>query len=208
MNYSDTKETFYNVGPVKPAAFLRASRSKVSIWSLKEYTLSNGQLDTTTLWKRNPRLVSLTDDEYVSFSSSKRMICSIFNVNDIISTIMSLTMGDNTHSSNIVSSGNHSNVANIKFNVSGNFIRLEIESDSITDLDSRIRITNRTSIMSDKIRYTALPKLYALDFPKFIFSFFGGDAMDCESSLDIVYETEVLGCFVDGDDVLEAGWVV
>jgi hypothetical protein len=50
--------------------------------------------------------------------------------------------------------------------------------------------------------------LYTFDFSEFVFCFFGGDGMDCKAALDVVYETEVLGCFVDCDYVLVACWVI
>jgi len=176
--------------------------------SKRLHTLSNGQFDATTLWKRDPRFISLTDDEYVTLSSSERIVCSVFDMNDIISSMMSFTMSDDTDSTNVVSSRDHSNIPDIKFNVSGDFAGLKIKSNGITDLDSRIRITNGPRVMRDEKRYTALPKLNPFNLAEFIFRFFGGDAVDGETTFDIVYETEILGCLVNGDDVLEAGWEV
>ena len=55
--------------------------------------------------------------------------------------------------------------------------------------------------------YPALAQLHPLHFAQLVLRLFFGDAVDGEAALGVVDEAEVLACFLDGDDVHEAGWV-
>ena len=61
--------------------------------------------------------------------------------------------------------------------------------------------------MCDQEWDSSLAQLYPLDFGEFIFRFFCGNAVDCESSFSIINETEVLASLLDRDDIHEAGRV-
>lgn len=53
----------------------------------------------------------------------------------------------------------------------------------------------------------ALAQLYSLDLAQLVLCLLFGDAVDGETALGVVDETEVLACLLDGDDVHVAGWV-
>lgn len=53
----------------------------------------------------------------------------------------------------------------------------------------------------------ALAQLYSLDLAQLVLCLLFSDAVDGETALGVVNETEVLACLLDGDDVHVAGWV-
>lgn len=53
----------------------------------------------------------------------------------------------------------------------------------------------------------ALAQLYSLDLAQLVLCLLFSDAVDGETALGVVDETEVLACLLDGDDVHVAGWV-
>jgi len=164
-------------------------------------TFRNTQLDATTLWKRDPRLIPLPNNEHVALSGRKSMIRSILNVNNIISPMMSFTMRHHPNTTNIVPSGNHSDIPDVKFDVACDLSGLEVIANGIPDFDGGVRITNRSCVVSDEVGDSLRAELDAFDFAKFVFCFFGGDAVDCETAFDVVDQAEIFVGFVDGDDV-------
>jgi len=122
--------------------------------------------------------------------------------------MMSFTMCHNTHPSNIVTCCNHCDIANIKLDKASNLGGFEIETNRVANFDSRIRISNCPCIMSHKVRYTPFSELNSFDFSEFVFPFFSGDAVDGKTTFDVVDEAEVFASFVNGDDILEACWVI
>lgn len=53
----------------------------------------------------------------------------------------------------------------------------------------------------------ALAQLYSLDLAQLVLCLLFSDAVDGETALGVVDETEVLACLLDGDDIHVAGWV-
>lgn len=53
----------------------------------------------------------------------------------------------------------------------------------------------------------ALAQLYSLDLAQLVLCLLFSDAVDGETALGVVDETEVLASLLDGDDVHVAGWV-
>merc|ERR1719188_2943777 len=76
--------------------------------------LSDGQLDTVTLWQRNPRLGALSDHEYVLQPGRKRMANGIFAMHDLEGAWMLLTVCDDTDTAHVISTANHCHVARFK----------------------------------------------------------------------------------------------
>jgi hypothetical protein len=130
------------------------------------------------------------------------MIRTIPNMNDIIPSVMSFTMRNNTHTSNIVSSSYHGNITDIKFNKAGDFVGFQIKADGVANFDERVWVTNRSGVVSDEVGDSSFTKLHTFDFAEFVFSFFGGDAVDCEATFNIVNEPEMFVCLINGNNVL------
>jgi len=54
---------------------------------------------------------------------------------------------------------------------------------------------------------SALAQLHSLDLAQLVLGLLSLDAVDSETSLGVVDQTEVLASLVDGDDILETSWV-
>ena len=65
----------------------------------------------------------------------------------------------------------------------------------------------RASIMRNQEWYSTLAELYPPHFAQLVLGLFARDAVDGEAALGIVDEAEVLTSLLDGDHILEAGWV-
>jgi len=52
-----------------------------------------------------------------------------------------------------------------------------------------------------------LASLYSLDLAQLVLRLLSGDAVDGETALGVVDETEVLASLLDGDDIHETSWV-
>jgi hypothetical protein len=164
-------------------------------------TFSNGQPDTTTLGKRDPRLIPLANDKHISLPRSKSMIGSILDVNDIIPPMMSFTMRHNANTPNVVPGGDHGDIPDIKFDVASDFPSFKVVADCVADFDGGIGVADCSGIVGDEVGDALGTELDAFDFAKFVFSFFGGDAVDCEAAFYVVDQTKVLVCLVDCDDI-------
>ena len=112
-----------------------------------------------------------------------------------------LSVYDDTHSSHVTSTSDHDEISRVKFDELGDFVLLKVELDGIVDSDQRVRVTNCTTIVSNDMGDTLGAKCDSLDFEEFVGCFLWRDAVDGESALDIVEETEVLARFFDCDDI-------
>jgi len=61
--------------------------------------------------------------------------------------------------------------------------------------------------VSNEVWDTLVTELNAADLAELVLALLLGDAVDGESALDIVKETEVLARLLERDDILETAWV-
>lgn len=169
--------------------------------SRRVVTFSDAHLDTTSLGKRNPRLISFSNDKHIPLPRSKSVILCILDMNDIISSMMSFTMCYNPNSANVVSRSNHGNVSNVKFNVTGDLGSFQVETNGVADFDCWVGVADGAGVVGYEVGDSCLAELDAFDFAEFVFGFFGSDAMDSEAAFDIVDKTEVFTGLVDGDNI-------
>jgi len=83
----------------------------------------------------------------------------------------------------------------------------ESEADSVVDADGWVWVTDGAAVVGDKVWDTLVSELHALHFAELVLSFFRCDAVDGETTLDVVKETEVFARLFDGDDIHEASRV-
>lgn len=105
--------------------------------------LCNSELDTLTLWQRDPRLFR-TDDENVALTGSERVVNSILDVNDVETSIVTLTVSDDTNTTHVTTTSNHSDHASVELDEVGDFAGGEIDLDGVVDLDGWVRVTDTT----------------------------------------------------------------
>lgn len=116
---------------------------------------------------------------------------------------VSLAMHNNTRPAHITAARDHSNIPRLKGDEIRNLIRLQVELDRVVHLDSGVGVSDRTTVVRRDVGNTARAERHASDFEQLVGGFFGCDAVDCETALDVVQDAEVLAGFFQGDDVYE-----
>jgi len=101
----------------------------------------------------------------------------------------------------IAPASNQNDVSGVKFDEVSDFALLNIIFDSVIDFNSRIGITNCASVVGDNVGNTAGTNSYSANFQEFVGGFLRCDAVDGETTFDIVEESEVFSRFLDRDDI-------
>lgn len=122
-------------------------------------------------------------------------------MNDIESTNMSLTMDDNTSTSHVTPTSDHSDVPGLERHVVSDLVLLEVELDGVVDADGGVGVTDRAAVVGRDVRDTTRTEGDLADFEELVGGLLGGDAVDGESALDVVEDTEVLARLLERDDI-------
>jgi hypothetical protein len=165
--------------------------------------LSNRKLDTFTLGQADQRLAALTNNKNVAETSDKGVVKRILDVNNIETTLVTLTVGDNTHTTQVSTTSHHNHVASVELHKRGNLSGSKIDLNRVIHLDLRIRVANSTTIMCNKVGNSFLSELDSLNFAQLVLSLLIGDAVNGKSTLDIVDKTEVLTSLLKRNDIHE-----
>ncbi|KAI6775393.1 hypothetical protein HG530_002151 [Fusarium avenaceum] len=165
--------------------------------------LSDGELDTLALGQRDPGLV-LANDENVALTGGEAVVNSILDVDDVETTVVALTVSDDTNTTHVTTTSDHNDGTGIELDEVGDLASGKLNLDGVVDLDQRIR-NSRSCIVRDQEWDSTTTKLDTLDLAQLVLSLLGLNSVDGETALGIVDKTEVLASLLDGDDVHEAG---
>jgi hypothetical protein len=168
--------------------------------------LSNGELDSLTLGERDPGLL-LTDDEDVGKTGGEGVVDGVLDVDNVESSVVTLTVGDYTDTSHVTSSGDHGDGSGVEADDVNDLSGLEVDLDGVVDTDDGVGVTDGAGVVGDEVGDSLLSELDTLDLAKLVGGLGVGDAVDGETSLGVVDETEVLSGLLDRDDVHESGGV-
>jgi len=69
--------------------------------------LNEGKLDTLTLGKRNQRFLALTNDHNIAQTGGENVSTDISDVSDLVGTGMVLNMGEDTDTTDVVTTVGH-----------------------------------------------------------------------------------------------------
>jgi hypothetical protein len=105
--------------------------------------LCNSELDTLALWQRDPWLLR-TDDENVALTGSERVVNSILDVNDVKASIVTLAVSDDTNTTHVTTTSNHSDDTSVELDEVRDLAGGEVNLDSVVDLDGWVRVTDTT----------------------------------------------------------------
>lgn len=122
----------------------------------------------------------------------KRTIERIPHMNDIETSNMLLTVNDYTCATHVTATSDHDNVAGVEGGKVDNFALLKVKLHGVVDLDGWIGVTDRPPVVRNDMRDTLGAKRNFADLEKLVGCFLGGDAMNCESTLHIIQQTEML----------------
>lgn len=103
--------------------------------------LRNGELDTLALGQGNPGLL-LTDDENVGLAGGEGVIDGIFDVDDRETTLVDLTVGDNTDTTHVTTTDGHGDNTSVEADEVDNLAGGDINLDGVVDLDGRVGVAD------------------------------------------------------------------
>ena len=118
-------------------------------------------LDTLALGKRDPGLL-LADDEDVGLTGGEGVVNSVLDVDNVETTIVALTVGDNTNTTHVTTTSNHDNNTGVELDVVGDLASGEVNLDGVVDLDSRVGVAD--AVLRNPLAQT-VPLLIGLLFP-------------------------------------------
>lgn len=167
--------------------------------------LGDGKLDTLALRQGDPGLVG-SDDEDVAQPGSEGVIDGVLDVDNVEATIVTFTVGDDTDTTHVTTTGDHDDGTSIEGDVFFNLAGLQINLDGIVDLDERVRVADCSGIVCDEVWDSLLSELDSSDLAQLVLGLLRGDSVDGESSLGVVDQTEVLAGLLESDDIHEATW--
>lgn len=95
--------------------------------------LSDGKLDTLALGQGDPGLLG-TNDEDVGLPGGEGVVNGILNVDNVETTIVTLTVGDDTNTTHVTTTSDHGQVTNL-------------ELDEVVDLTSGKTVTHWLAVV-------------------------------------------------------------
>ena len=122
-------------------------------------------------------------------------------MNDVEATDVLLTVRDDTATTPVTTTGDENEVASVKLDKVGNLSLLEVETNSVVDLDQRIGVTDGATVMGNNVGDTLVADGDLADLEELVGGFLSGDAVDGETTLDIVKKAEMLARLLDRDHV-------
>jgi len=93
----------------------------------------------------------------------KRSVKNILHMNDIEPPNVSLTMQDGPDTTHAAATRDNDDISGIKLDKVGDFALLQVILDGVVDLDLRVGITDRSTVVGDNEWYTAVADLVLLD---------------------------------------------
>lgn len=128
-------------------------------------------------------------------------IKGILHMDDIKSTDMLFTVGDDASTTHIAPAGDHDDIPGVKVYKIGYLALFKIEFDSVINFYCWIRVANGAAIMSYDEGNTLGAQGYPTDLEEFVGSLLLSDTMDGKAAFHVIQKTEVLSGFLNGNRV-------
>lgn len=103
--------------------------------------LSDGEFDTLTLGQRDPRLLS-ANNKNVALPGGKGVVDGVLEVDDVEATVVALTVGDDTDTTHVATTSDHSHGTSVELDEVGNLASGKVNLDGVVDLDERVRVAD------------------------------------------------------------------
>lgn len=102
---------------------------------------SKTYLDTLALGEGDPGLV-LANDENVRLTGGEGVVNSVLDVDNVETTIVALTVGDDTNTTHVTTTSTHDNNASVEADEVGDLASSKIDLHRVVDLDSRVGVAD------------------------------------------------------------------
>lgn len=163
--------------------------------------LGDGELDTLALGQRDLGLGALTDNENVADTGSERSAGNVGELEDVEASSVAGAVGDGSTATHVATTGDHGNVSDLELDGVDNLVLDKVKLDGVVDLDVGVGVTDGAAIVGNDVGDTLGTELSTLDLAELEVGLLGRDAVDGETALDVVKETEVLARLLNGDNV-------
>jgi len=160
-----------------------------------------GQTDTLFLGEGDHGVLALSDDENVGNSSGKRVSSSISNMDNIEATDVSISVDNDTDSSDVVTGGDQRKIASFEGNVVNNGTSGDVNLDGIQNLDSGVGESDGTAIVGDNVGDLVGADRSLGDLAELVLGFFLTNVSEDESSLYVIENSVKFTSLLDADDV-------
>lgn len=143
----------------------------------------------------------MSNDEDVIDTSGEGVSSGVLNVNDIDGSWVLFLLGDDSDTSQVVSSGDHDQVSDFELDVSDDLVGFEVEFDRVVSLDVWVWVTDGTSVVCVDVWNSLCSNPLSLNAQQFELGFLGGDWENGETSTGIVQNAEVFVGLSNCDDI-------
>jgi hypothetical protein len=129
------------------------------------------------------------------------------DVNNVETAEVPLLVDDDTGPPHVTTAGDHADVSGLELDVVDDLVLDKVKLDRVVDLDGRVGVTDGAAVVGDDVGDALGAELVLADLEELEGGLLGGDAVDGESALDVVEETEVLARTLNRDNVHETSGV-
>ena len=154
--------------------------------------LDDTELDSIALRKRNHGLASLADHKHVAQTSSEFVSSSITNMHDIEGAEVTITMDNHTHTTDVVSLGDETQVAHLELDVVDDLVGLQVHLHSVVHLHRGVGIADRASIVRHDEGNLLTRELTLHHLAQLVLGLLLVDAVQDKTSLHIIQQTETV----------------
>ena len=103
--------------------------------------LSNGELDTLALGQGDPGLL-LANDENVALTGGEAVVNGVLDVDNVEATIVTLTVGDDTNTTHVTTTSDHSDHTSVELDEVGDLASRKVNLNCVVDLDGWVGVTD------------------------------------------------------------------
>ena len=133
----------------------------------------------------------------------ERPLQGILDVNNVEATDVLLTVRDDTATTPVTATGDEDEVAGIELDEVGDLALLKVETNSVVDLDEGIGVTDGATVVGDDMGDTLATNSDLADLEELVGRLLRSDAVDRETTLDVVKKAEVFVGLVNRNNVHE-----
>lgn len=154
--------------------------------------LEDGLLDTTSLGEGNRGSGSTSDDENILQPCGESVSLGILDGNNSKGSFVLFNVHKSTNSSTIVSLGDHDHGANVEFHDIRHFSSVNIDLDSVVDLEIGVRVSEGATIVGDSAWDLVGANKDLIDSAELVLSFSSVKTVKNVTSLNVVHKTEAV----------------
>jgi hypothetical protein len=138
-----TERPIYSMPPSSRTQSKEITRlvARKSVCALAVSLLGNGELDTLALGKGDPRLLR-PDDEDVALTGSEGVIYGILDVDNVETSVVTLTVGDDTNTAHVTTTSGHSDDTSVELDEVGDLASGQVNLDGVVDPDGWVWVAD------------------------------------------------------------------